>query len=113
MYELANMTTRTYQHNMRPNRRRKADVAKYTPFKEHFVVRALLQTYDASTANALERHEIRVKKTTGPLGYNIFQGAPKYNNRFWAMMQARKKPTWMKYVRHQRLTSLQPVDKQN
>ena len=91
--QTVNMTARINQHKTRPNRRMKADVDKYAPFEEHFVVQALLQTDDAGTANALERHEIRVNEATGPLGYNVFQGAPKYNNMFWAMMQARQKRT--------------------
>ena len=71
----------------------KADVARYTPFELHFSMTTLLVTADANTANAVEKDKIRSYDATGPKGYNVFIGAPKNTNMFWAMMQARKKHT--------------------
>ena len=76
----------------------KADVARFTPFDLHFNMTPLLVTSNADTANTVEKDKIRSYNATCmygicPKGYNVFIGAPKNTNMFWAMMQAKKKHT--------------------
>lgn len=71
----------------------KADVERYKPFRDHFLMLHLGTTATQADADCLETLCIATLDATGPMGYNTLKGPPRTTPAYYAMQASRAKRT--------------------